>query len=63
VAVVVLKSAGSMTGEDVLALFQDRLARYKHPRDVVFTDTLPRNAMGKVLRFELRKQVDNTADN
>ena len=38
-------------------LFDGQLARYKHPRDVVFMDTLPRNAMGKVLKFELRDMV------
>ena len=36
------------------ALFGGRLARFKHPHDVLFVDALPRNVMGKVLRFELR---------
>jgi len=42
----------------VLALFQDRLARYKHPRRVLFMDSLPKTAMGKVQKFELRKKVE-----
>ena len=33
----------------------DRLARYKQPKRVLFTDALPRNAMGKVLKAELRR--------
>ena len=33
---------------DVLALFEGRVARYKHPREVVCVERLPRNAMGKV---------------
>jgi len=31
-----------------------RLARFKCPRRIVFVDALPRNALGKVLRHELR---------
>ena len=46
-----------MTREDVLALFDGELARFKHPHDVIFTDELPRNVMGKVLKFELRDMV------
>jgi acyl-coenzyme A synthetase/AMP-(fatty) acid ligase len=34
------------------------LARYKHPRRIVFVDSLPRNAMGKVRKPELKRLVD-----
>ena len=33
-----------------------RLARYKQPRKVVFTDTIPRNPTGKILKRLLRDQ-------
>ena len=39
----------------VLALFTERLARYKHPRRVVFADALPKNALGKVQKQALKK--------
>jgi len=39
--------------ERVMALFDGRLARFKHPREVVFLERLPRNVMGKVLKDEL----------
>ena len=39
---------------DVLAALTG-LARFKQPRHVLFTDALPRNAMGKVQKAELRK--------
>jgi fatty-acyl-CoA synthase len=45
----------------VLALFKDRLARYKHPHRVLFMDALPKTAMGKVQKFELRKRVESGA--
>lgn len=52
---VVVKRAGSALDEDgIKALFEGRLARYKHPRAVVFVERLPRNVMGKVLKFLLR---------
>ena len=42
----------------VLNLFRDRLAKFKHPRRVVFLDSLPKNAMGKVQKFELKKLLE-----
>ncbi len=48
VACVVPRRGAVLDGAAVLALFEGRLARYKHPRRVVFLDSLPRNAMGKV---------------
>lgn len=35
----------------------DRLARYKHPKDIVVVEALPRNASGKVVKGELREKV------
>lgn len=57
VAVVVPRADGAIDREGVLGLFQGRLARYKHPRDVVFMERLPRNAMGKILKYRLRELV------
>ena len=46
-----------MDVQTVLDLFNNRLARFKHPRRVVFLERLPRNAMGKVQKPELRRLV------
>ncbi|WIG58421.1 MAG: Long-chain-fatty-acid--CoA ligase [Ktedonobacterales bacterium] len=54
VAVVVPRVPGSLGAEDVLAFCDGKLARYKLPRRVVFSDALPRNAMGKVIKADLR---------
>ena len=55
VAFVVRRPGSDLTEERVLALFENRLARFKHPRRVVVIDSLPRNAMGKVQKQELKK--------
>jgi fatty-acyl-CoA synthase len=48
---------GGLDEAAVLALFRDRLAKYKHPRRVVFLDSLPKNAMGKIQKFELKRML------
>jgi fatty-acyl-CoA synthase len=39
----------------------EQLARYKVPRDYVFLDALPRNAMGKVQHFRLKERLATEA--
>lgn len=57
VAVVAPRAGGSITGERVLALLEGRVARYKHPKRVVFVDTLPKTALGKVRKDDVRRLV------
>lgn len=57
VAVVVRRPRADLDAAAVLARFQGRLARFKHPKEVLFVDALPRNAMGKVLKYELRVRL------
>ena len=59
VAVVVRKSE-AVTEERLLASAQSHLARFKHPRRIVFVDDLPRNAMGKVQKNVLREQYQGS---
>jgi malonyl-CoA/methylmalonyl-CoA synthetase len=54
-AAVVLKPGASLTEAEVVAALQDRLARFKLPKRVVFVPALPRNAMGKVQKAALRE--------
>lgn len=55
VAFVVLRRPGALSADDVKGLFDGQLADYKHPRDVIFTEALPRNAIGKVQADELHR--------
>ena len=41
----------------ILAAFGDEIARFKHPKGVVFLEALPKNALGKVLVDEVRALV------
>ena len=54
-AVVVLNEGESVSGPDLIAFCRERLASYKSPKSIVFRAELPRNAMGKVQKAELRK--------
>jgi fatty-acyl-CoA synthase len=55
-AVVVLSPSASVDEEGVRAWCSERLGHYKVPRDVRFVDALPRSAMNKVQKTELRKR-------
>ncbi|RWF39388.1 MAG: malonyl-CoA synthase [Mesorhizobium sp.] len=54
-AVVVRKPGSAIGAADVLDAIAGRLARYKHPKQVIFVDELPRNTMGKVQKNLLRE--------
>jgi fatty-acyl-CoA synthase len=53
-AIVVRRAGAALDEEALLEHLDGRLARFKLPRSVVFTDELPRSGAGKVLKAELR---------
>ena len=58
---VVVKTDPSLTADEILAFCQDKLARFKQPKAVEFTDIIPRNPSGKILKRVLREQYPNEA--
>ena len=55
-AIVVLKDGYEADPDEVIEYCRQRLASFKKPESVVFVAALPRNALGKVLKQELREQ-------
>jgi fatty-acyl-CoA synthase len=55
VAVVVLRDGARADADELLSFLTGCIARFKVPKSVAFTDSLPRTASGKVLTSELRK--------
>jgi len=54
-AVVVRKPDSAIGAADIVGAISGRLAKYKHPKRVIFVDELPRNTMGKVQKNLLRE--------
>lgn len=57
VIVAVPREGQTIDRDLLLSVFTDRVARFKQPKDVIVVDALPRNALGKVLKFELRDML------
>jgi long-chain acyl-CoA synthetase len=55
-AFIVLKDESKVTTEDIIKRTEDKLAHYKRPRAVEFRDELPKSAVGKILKRELKEE-------
>ncbi len=55
-AFVVTKDGAVVTAESVAEFCEGQLSGFKVPKDIIAIDALPRNANGKVLKTDLRKQ-------
>ena len=56
VTAVVVRRSTLVSAEALIDHCQQRLSSFKRPSSVVFVEELPRNAMGKVLKRDLREQ-------
>ncbi|GKT08506.1 class I adenylate-forming enzyme family protein [Desulforhabdus sp. TSK] len=55
-ALVIKKPDVDATEEDIRAFCKKEIAGYKVPKKVLFVDTLPMSASGKLLKYKLREQ-------
>jgi len=55
-AFVVVRPGKCVNEEELVAFCKNCLPTFKLPKKVQFTDCLPKNLLGKVLRAELRRQ-------
>ena len=55
-AIICCKAGVSLTEDELIEYCREKLASFKRPRSVVFSDKLPRNTMGKVLKKDLREK-------
>jgi fatty-acyl-CoA synthase len=59
VSVIVLKTGILLAKEKVLLHCGQRLAPFKVPKEVIFTEALPKNPSGKIIKRELRRDHAN----
>jgi fatty-acyl-CoA synthase len=57
VACIVLKKGQTMSEQEVIALFDGRLAEYQKPSDILFMESIPKTMSGKVHKLTLRQLV------
>jgi long-chain acyl-CoA synthetase len=58
-AFVVAEEGEELTPKEINDLCEQELAAYKRPREVRLAETLPKSATGKVLRSQLRGEVED----
>jgi long-chain acyl-CoA synthetase len=59
VAIIVPKPGTSLTEKDMTDFLSDKLARFKIPRRVFILQQVPRNPVGKILKKELVKMLND----
>ena len=63
IAFVVRRSGSTASAEEITRHVGSQIARFKVPREIVFVDALPRNALGKVQHFLVREMYQGAVRN
>ena len=58
IVVVSLKPGTELARDELLAFYQGKLAKWQIPDDVVFVDTIPLGATGKMLKTRVRQMLE-----
>ena len=61
IVAVVKKPDAQVTREELLAFYEGKTAKWQIPDDVVFVDSIPLGATGKMLKTKLREQLKDYA--
>jgi acyl-coenzyme A synthetase/AMP-(fatty) acid ligase len=57
-AFVSLKKPNTLTEQQLIERLTGKIADFKLPRKVFFVDDFPRNTQGKILKKELKRQLE-----
>ena len=57
IVAVVKKAGAEVTREELLAFYEGKIAKWQIPDDVVFVESIPLGATGKMLKTRLREQL------
>lgn len=57
VAIVVLKEGVSVTSDDILRFAGGNMASFKVPVSIEYTELLPRNSQGKILKAKIKEEL------
>ncbi len=58
-AIVILEAGSKVDAASILSTLDGRLAKFKTPKQIIFENDLPRNAMGKVQKNLLRTKYEH----
>lgn len=53
-AAIILRAGAGADADEIREFVKDRVAAYKYPRQIWFTDDLPKGATGKIVKREIR---------
>ena len=59
ILLAIRKEGSTVSGDDVKAFLDDKIAKWWMPDDVIFVDSLPHTATGKLLKIDLRTQYQD----
>lgn len=59
-AIIIPKHDANLSEEAILKHLDEKLAKYKLPKKIIFEESLPRNTMGKVMKNLIRNKFEHT---
>ena len=62
-AVICPKPGETISEEEVIEFLRDKVARYKIPKHISFSESLPKSAAGKIAKYVLKETYLSRVDN